>query len=36
MGFLELLQLKQQTFLKASRSEAEAPLAFDGLGTWGL
>src|SRR5215204_4431389 len=36
MGFLQLLQLQRKTFLKASRSEAEAPSALEGLGTWGL
>src|SRR5829696_1691211 len=36
MGILELLQLQRKTFLKASRSEGSAPLALEGLGTWGL
>src|SRR5215210_737995 len=36
MGLLEPLELQRETFLKASRSEAEVPLALEGLGTWGL
>src|SRR5215208_395531 len=36
MGFPELLQPHRKTFLKASRSEASAPWALEGLGTWGL
>src|SRR5688500_9767818 len=36
MSLPDLLQPLRESFLKASRSEASAPWALDGLGTWGL